>query len=133
MSNPAANNFEALFSLTNSTGGDPDERSLFNLDTLKLLLNTSATVPDILDKTEQYTHSIDLSVYTKVKDRLKLESNEQAYLLYLWMLYCKKTTFAREMNTNDQSYAVLANIGQQAMPLAINAMEIEVPLIIYSH
>lgn len=49
------------------------------------------------------------------------------------MLYCKKFTFARQKDTPDQSYAVLANIGQQAMPQAINQMEIEVPLLIYSN
>lgn len=106
-----AHNFEALFSLQNSTGGDPDVTSLFNLDTLQMLLNTSAGMPDIVDKPDQFQHTIDLSGYQKVTDRLKLNSNEQTYVLYLWLLYCRKTTFAREMNTKDPSYSVLSNIG----------------------
>ena len=62
-----------------------------------------------------------------------LETNEQTYLLSLWMIYVKKFTFAREDVTNDKSYTLMANIGQQALPPAINTMEQELPLIIYTH
>ena len=37
------------------------------------------------------------------------------------------------MDTNDPTITLAANIGQQAMPGAIGQMEIEFPLIIYSH
>ncbi len=49
------------------------------------------------------------------------------------MLYCKKYTFGRALDTNDTTITLAANIGQQAMPGAINQMEIEFPLLIYSH
>jgi hypothetical protein len=114
-----AHNFEGLFSLSNATGGDPDPSSLFNLQTLNLLLNVSANMPDIVSSPMLYLHSLDLSAYTKVTSLLTFTSNEQTYLLYLWMLYCKKFTFERKNDTEDPTYSIIANIGQQAMPQII--------------
>jgi len=37
----SVHNFEFLFNLTNSTGGDPPAQSLFNITTINLLLNAS--------------------------------------------------------------------------------------------
>jgi hypothetical protein len=37
----SVHNFEFLFNLTNSTGGDPPPQSLFNITTINLLLNAS--------------------------------------------------------------------------------------------
>ena len=50
----------------------------------------------------------------------------------MWMLYCKKLTFARQADTNDQKYSIMSNFGQVAMPMAMNLMERELPLLIYA-
>jgi hypothetical protein len=43
----ADTNFEYLFYLTNSEGGDPDARSLFNVDTLKQLISLGQNTVDV--------------------------------------------------------------------------------------
>lgn len=76
---------------------------------------------------------LNLEAFTDITATLKLATNEQTYLLYLWMVYVKKTTFERSDDTHDVSIGILANIGQQAMPQVMQGMEQELPLIIYTH
>jgi len=45
----------------------------------------------------------------------------------------KKITFAREDVTPDKAYPLMANMGQEVMPVMMGTMEQEVPLIIYTH
>jgi hypothetical protein len=109
--NKSVHNFEWLFNLTNSTGGDPPPQSLFNITTINLLLNASVGIVDIIEN-PNLTSPMNLSNYTNVTKVLGFETNEQSYLLYLWMTYCRKYTFARAMDTNDPSVILAANIGQ---------------------
>lgn len=54
--------------------------------------------------------------------------------MYLWLYYAKKFTFERQGdNPPDKTLGVIANIGQQAMPLAMQTMELEFPLLIYTY
>lgn len=45
---PPTNNWEYLFMLTNSSGGDPNPSSLFNVQTLKTLCELGAAAPNII-------------------------------------------------------------------------------------
>ena len=44
-------NYEYLFNLTNSVGGDPDPSSFFNVQTLKQFIDLGDAVPNILKNT----------------------------------------------------------------------------------
>ena len=50
MSDPNSN-YEYLFNLTNSVGGDPDPSSFFNVQTLKQFIDLGDAVPNILKNT----------------------------------------------------------------------------------
>ena len=56
-------NFEFLFNLTNSTGGDPPAQSLYNITTMNLLLNASMGAPDIIESAGNFTKPLDLSAF----------------------------------------------------------------------
>ena len=66
---------------------------------------------------------LDLSVFNDITKKLRLATNEQTYLLSLWIFYLEKYTFGREDVTKDKAYSLMANMGQEAMPIALNTME----------
>lgn len=105
-------NYEDLFNLTGPTGGDPEASSLFNIATLKELLAVGSSVKDVVAFPKTKSEDLDLSVFKELTETLKLDTNEQSYLLYLWLKYCKKYTFERADDTDDTTIGVLANIGQ---------------------
>jgi hypothetical protein len=76
-----------------------------------MLLNASAGIPDIIQN-PNLTQKLELNAFQPVTDRLDLDTNERTYLLYLWLYYCKQTTFARKADTNDSSYTLMSIIGQ---------------------
>ena len=76
---------------------------------------------------------LDLSKFTELTKKLELATNEQTYLLSLWLLYLEKLTFGREDVTKDKAYALMSNMGQEAVPIAITTMEQEFPLLVYTH
>jgi hypothetical protein len=59
MSDPSMN-YEHLFNLTNSEGGDPDSSSLFNVQTLKELIRMGEALPNII-KSQDETYGITFS------------------------------------------------------------------------
>ena len=67
-------NYEYLFNLTNTTGGDPNPSSLFNLDTLKQLIQTGENTLDVIDN--PHLNSVDLSNFTNLTTILGLQKNE---------------------------------------------------------
>ena len=115
-------NYEHLFDLTSPDGVDPHESSLFNIQTLTELLVVQKKVPDIIADQKIVDH-LDLTIFADITKKLRLATNEQTYLLSLWIFYLEKYTFGREDVTKDKAYSLMANMGQEAMPIALNTME----------
>jgi hypothetical protein len=72
----AGENYEYLFNMTNSTGGDPDSTSLFNLDTLKALLQAGDDTIDIIEDIKATNDNLNLKAFDNVTKTLQLESND---------------------------------------------------------
>lgn len=106
-----ATHFEHIFDLQGPAGGDPGPQSLFNLTTLQRLLNVSANQPDIIRDAKYIRNKVDLSPYENLTQTLGFKTNEQTYLLYLWLKYCRKYTFARQNDTSDPKIGLISNIG----------------------
>jgi hypothetical protein len=62
--------------MTNSTGGDPDPNSLFNLDTLKALLQAGDDTIDIIENIKATNDDLNLKAFDNVTKTLQLESND---------------------------------------------------------
>ena len=80
-------NYQYLFNLTNAVGGDPEISSLFNIQTLKKLISLGDSTPNILKDTSQvYGTSFMLSgEWTDLTVALGLASEEQTYMMWLWL------------------------------------------------
>jgi hypothetical protein len=63
-------NYEDLFNLTSGVGGDPSESSLFNITTLKELIDLGSKAVDIIDEPE--VTGLDLTIFASLTQRLKL-------------------------------------------------------------
>jgi hypothetical protein len=103
-------NYEHLFDLTTPDGGDPHESSLYNIQTLTELLIVQKKVPDIIADQKIVDH-LDLDIFNNLTSKLRLATNEQTYLLSLWLFYLEKYTFGREDVTKDKAYSLMANMG----------------------
>lgn len=62
---------------------------------------------------------LDLSIFDDLTKKLRLATNEQTYLLSLWLLYLEKFTFIREDVTKDKAYSLMGNSAQESLPLAM--------------
>jgi hypothetical protein len=54
---------------------------------------------------------LELSIFNNLTSKLRLATNEQTYLLSLWLFYLEKYTFGREDVTKDKAYSLMANMG----------------------
>jgi hypothetical protein len=73
-------NYEYLFNLTNSTGGDePEPSSLFNVDTLKQLISLGQNTKDIVNDTSGNA-DLNLDSWTELTTTLGLADNRQTYM-----------------------------------------------------
>ena len=79
-------------------------------------------MPDIIADQKIVDH-LDLRIFNNLTSKLRLATNEQTYLLSLWLFYLEKYTFGREDLTKDKAYSLMANMGQEAMPIAMHTME----------
>ena len=82
-------NYEHLFSLQNSTGGDPAANSLFNITTLQTLVNLGSNTTNIV-KNPEMTYGVDFDIesdsnWTNLTSYLGLKEVRQAYVIWLWM------------------------------------------------
>lgn len=109
---PNAVNFEGIFNMSAPRGGDPLPGSIFNIQTLQRLLNVTEGLPDIVAHPESQTKTMDLSILSELTETLGFKSNEQTYLFYMWLVYCKKYTFAREDESPDKAYSIASQVGQ---------------------
>ena len=81
----SSQNYEYLFNLTDENGGPPKASSLFNLDTLKLLIDLGYSVPDIsINKTSELIFN---DTWDELTTNLGLDHNEQTYMIFLWLKY----------------------------------------------
>lgn len=69
-------NYEYLFDIADANGGDPEEHSVFNIGTLKALLEAGNSVADIVDKPNTKSEDLDLSAFDDVTKKMKLATNE---------------------------------------------------------
>jgi len=117
--------------LTNSSGGDPNPNSLFNVQTLKTLCEIGATVPNIItDPTETYGVSFNLEQnanWTALASTLGLDVR-QTYVLWLWMSTAYDLTFARLEQGGDTQMGVIGTLGATSFNVTMNMMQLEVPM-----
>lgn len=69
---------------------DPDANSLFNLNTLKAFIDALKSTVDIIE--EPTVKELNLDHFTLVTTLLQLDSNEQTYMVGLWLKYLIKFT-----------------------------------------
>eukprot|EP00347_Sterkiella_histriomuscorum_P022889 403336776 len=123
-------NPEYLFDMTDGKGGDPLPNSLFNIDTLQQLLDLGSQAIDVIDKPDTAA-DFSLDVLKPVADLLGL-TNEQTYLVYMWLKYVKRDTFQRETEGGSTKLGILSQLTSQGMAQMISTMEQEIPLILYT-
>ena len=95
---PPTDNYEYLFTLQNSSGGDPEPHSLFNVETLQKLCDLGEVVINIITEPDK-TYDVDFNLtadanWTSLADTLGL-SVRQTYVIWLWMDTAYNLTFAR--------------------------------------
>ena len=95
---PPTDNYEYLFTLQNSSGGDPEPHSLFNVETLQKLCDLGEVVTNIITEPDK-TYDVDFNLtadanWTSLADTLGL-SVRQTYVIWLWMDTAYNLTFAR--------------------------------------
>jgi hypothetical protein len=88
-------NYEYIWNMTNAVGDDPEPTSLFNIDTLKAMLNAGNNTIDIIAETKSKNADLNLKAFDNVTKALKLETNEQSYMVYLWIKYLLSITARR--------------------------------------
>ena len=103
-SEPPTDNYEYLFTLKNSSGGDPDPHSLFNVQTLMKLCELGENVTNIITEPDK-TYDVDFNLsadgnWTSLADTLRL-SVRQTYVIWLWMDTAYNLTFARTADKGD--------------------------------
>ena len=138
----STSNFEYLFNLT--SGGDkyldPEESSLFNVQTLKLLIKTGEQSVNIIDqKDTSYADAISTNIAhwdalsTKLRfcDQQQTCDNKRTYLIYLWIDTLIKQTFQRQQDGGNLELGVLPTLGQAAFEQNMDLMHLEFPIIVY--
>ena len=96
MSDPKSN-YEYLFNLTNSVGGDPDPSSFFNVQTLKAFIQLGDAVPNILKNTT-LIFGVDFVLspeWETLTQTLGLSDSRQTYMIWLWIDTAWDLTFER--------------------------------------
>lgn len=79
--------------MTDGNDGDPLPHSLFNIETLQSLLDLGSQAIDVIEKPDT-DPNFSLDVLAPVAKTLGL-SNEQTYLVFMWLKYVKRDTFQR--------------------------------------
>ena len=130
-SEPPNDNYEYLFTLENSSGGDPDPHSLFNVQTLKTLCDLGAEVTNIISEPDK-TWNVDFNLtadanWTALADTLGLDVR-QTYVIWLWMDTAWNLTFARTQSGGDTQLGIIGTLGAAAFNTTINQMQLEVPM-----
>ena len=142
-------NFQHLFNLTGPTeGSDPGPGSLYNVTTLKALLDAGENSGNIMvDQTITFEDAVkarldtwrSLSLYTgfcnKTGDVVKVQDCEvkEVYMMYLWMDTLVKETFQREREGGDVEMGVIPTLGSTAFKQYMEYMSLELPLIVHAH
>lgn len=126
-------NYQYLFNLTSpdTESNNPKPSSLFNINTMKQLLLVGKMVVDITEVPDAQV--LELGGFGEVTKDLGLESDEQTYLIYLWLKYLIKYTVQRQHEGGSQAYAIIPQFGSQGLKKALMAMEEELPMILYTY
>ena len=135
-------NFEYIFNLTNAELEAPDESSLFNIETLKTIVNLGQNTPNIIynasetygtdDPATQFNlaawndTAIKLGLNNSMDDAGYIVGQKRAYLIWLWMYTAKMKTFER-----DTSYqmGVIGKLGAHRMRDTMTQMSLELPML----
>ena len=119
-------NMEYLFNLVDpDTGGDPAENSLFNLTTLKYLVDAGQKTPNIIqDKDLVYLEDFTLGQeWVNLAELLGLGDptnststigTRRAYMIWLWMTTAWDLTFTREPEGGSYQIGVIGTLGATA-------------------
>ena len=116
--------------------GDVPESSLFNLDTLKMTYAMFESFPDIFSDQTQCLEDSELSKegLEKLADltkRLKLDSNEQTYLLGIYLKHLYEDTGMRVSDGGDKQKTFFTQVGIESLQGTIEWMSTEFPAILY--
>ena len=87
-------NYEYLFltyNLTEGEGSEPPSNSLFNIANMQMLVELGESTPNIMtNKSETYNSTFTLSAgWQTLTTTLGFETQEQTYLLWLWLWYAQ--------------------------------------------
>jgi hypothetical protein len=101
-------NFEYLFNLTGSAGAgtDPDPSSLFNVQTLKRLIELGQATVDITED-KDYTLNFG-SDWDELTNTLGLGDNRRTYLIWMWLKYATIFTVNREQDGGNAQIGMLS-------------------------
>ncbi len=117
--------------MTNAEGGNPDPSSLFNVQTLKKLIELGQQIVDItVDKEATLTFNSDWDDLTA---RLGLGDNRRTYLIWLWIKYANSLTVNREQDGGNSQIGMLSQVGAIAIMQGVGIMEAELPVVIYAY
>ena len=134
-------NMEYLFDLVDPvTGGDPPQTSLFNLTTLKYLVEAGQNTPNIIANPELvYIQDFTLGQeWVNIAAMLQLYDpadpagtvgTRRAYNLWLWMSSAWNMTFTREPEGGSYQIGVIGTLGATAFEETMNIMSLEVPML----
>lgn len=90
----AGTNYEYLFltyNLTEGEGSEPPSNSLFNIANMQMLVELGESTPNIMTtNNETYNSTFTLSAgWQTLTTTLGFETQEQTYLLWLWLAYAQ--------------------------------------------
>lgn len=140
-------NFEALFNITSGDNfSDPKASSLYNVETLKYLLEVGEASINIME-TDQQDVSFEEAILTRQFDWIMLSNTlgfclsvepsecdcKQTYMIYLWLDTLFKETFQRQIEGGNVELGVMPTLGQLAFEQNMNIMRLEFPAIVYGH
>ena len=141
-SDPTAN-MEYLWNLENPFGGgDPPPNSLFNLDTLKTLINLGNSLEyDIVGENKDKVYEKDFTLgqdWTNLAVTLGLDDpgqedpeigTKRVYLIWLWMQTLWNQTFARKPDGGSFQMGVIGTLGATAFSTEMTTMSLEFPML----
>lgn len=129
--------YEYLFTTEDPLVGDgsePPANSLFNIQNMQMLVNLGESTPNILtNNTEVYNSTFTLpSGWMDLTATLGFDTQEQTYLLWLWLYYAGINSFDVVSYSNTvastSNYGYMGQLGSEYLEEWWPIMNLEVPL-----
>ena len=131
-----------LFHIKEGNGREaPQEESLYNITTLKALLELGANSTNIIkEPNKTFAEAIEpnRTDWTKMSKTLKFCNdsqncdNKQVYMLYLWMETLYEETYLTKRAGGSVDIASIATVGSKAFDKYFTIMRLEFPPMLYA-